>query len=305
MTYRVLCLDGGGSKGVYTLGVLQELEKLLGGRPLCERLNAVYGTSTGSIIAAAIAVGFSVERVSKLYFEHIPKIMRHLFVASRDGALRKALQGEFGDATFDGLSGPCRLGIVATDVDDKRPLVFKSREDMAHGLKASFVPGFGASLVDAVAASCSAYPLFSQKQLDLGPRGKRLLVDGGFSANNPAMIAYVDATKAGVTAQDLSIISVGVGQYEESPPLRAMFQGLWLLPAIKVMSIQMASSANYIHWMFHLTTRDAPCLRINDECVGLKTNLMENNTRKLEQIFQKGRDSFAKHEDRLRQLFAA
>jgi hypothetical protein len=65
----------------------------------------------------------------------------------------------------------------------------------------------------------------------------------------------------------------------------------------------MATSANYIDLMFRLTTKDAPCLRINEEYSGLKTNLLENDAGKLERIFQKGRDSFAKHEVRLRELF--
>ncbi|MGA3124069.1 MAG: patatin-like phospholipase family protein [Polyangiaceae bacterium] len=305
MTYRVLCLDGGGSKGVYTLGVLHELEKMLGGSPLCERFDAVYGTSTGSIIAAAIAVGLSVEHVLKLYLKHIPGIMGHLAAPTRDLALRKALEGAFGDATFDGLSGRCRLGIVATDVENKRPLVFKSHEDMAHGMKASFVPGFGARLADAVGASCSAYPLFSQKRLDLGVHGRRLLMDGGFSANNPSMIAHLDAANSGVTGQDLSIISVGVGQYVETIPFRAVCQVWWMLPAVRLMAVQMAASANYIASMFRLATKSMPCLRINGEFSdqGLATNLLENNPRKLERIYQSGRESFAVHEDKLRQLF--
>ena len=51
---NILVLDGGGSKGVYTLGVLKELELKLGS-PLCEHFGLIFGTSTGSIIAALIA----------------------------------------------------------------------------------------------------------------------------------------------------------------------------------------------------------------------------------------------------------
>jgi patatin-like phospholipase/acyl hydrolase len=305
MTYRVLCLDGGGSKGIYTLGVLHELEHLLGGAPLGGKFDAVYGTSTGSIIAAAIAVGFGIERISRLYREHIPAIMRHWRTAGRDRALAEALTGAFGKVTFDGLSGPCRLGIVATDVENRRPLVFKSHQEMAHGRKATFVPGFGARLADAVGASCSAYPLFSQKTLDLGVQGRRLLMDGGFSANNPSMIAHLDATRAGVNEKDLSIISLGVGQYPETLPLRAIPEAWWMVPAIKLMSVQMAASANYIAAMFRLATTDMPCLRISDEFSDkeLATNLLEDDTEKLERIYQKGRESFAAHEGKLRQLF--
>jgi hypothetical protein len=40
---RVRTLDGRGAKGFYTLGVLKEVEALIG-RPLCERFDLVFGT---------------------------------------------------------------------------------------------------------------------------------------------------------------------------------------------------------------------------------------------------------------------
>ena len=49
--YHILSLDGGGSKGFYSLGVLKEIEDLIN-RPLCEHFNLVFGTSTGAIAAS-------------------------------------------------------------------------------------------------------------------------------------------------------------------------------------------------------------------------------------------------------------
>jgi patatin-like phospholipase/acyl hydrolase len=43
---RILSLDGGGAKGFYTLGVLREIEGMLGSR-LHERFDLIFGTSTG------------------------------------------------------------------------------------------------------------------------------------------------------------------------------------------------------------------------------------------------------------------
>jgi predicted acylesterase/phospholipase RssA len=48
---RVLSLDGGGAKGFYTLGVLREIEALW------QSFDLIFGTSTGSIIAALLALG--------------------------------------------------------------------------------------------------------------------------------------------------------------------------------------------------------------------------------------------------------
>jgi predicted acylesterase/phospholipase RssA len=57
---RVLALDGGGAKGFYTLGVLKEIEAMVG-CPLHQKFDLIYGTSTGAIIASLIALGHSVD----------------------------------------------------------------------------------------------------------------------------------------------------------------------------------------------------------------------------------------------------
>jgi patatin-like phospholipase/acyl hydrolase len=64
-TCRILSLDGGGAKGFYTLGVLKEIEARVG--PLHERFDLVFGTSTGSIIAALICIGRSIDEIHSIY----------------------------------------------------------------------------------------------------------------------------------------------------------------------------------------------------------------------------------------------
>ncbi len=44
--FPVLSLDGGGAKGFYTLGVVAEIEAMLG-QPLHTRFDLIFGTSTG------------------------------------------------------------------------------------------------------------------------------------------------------------------------------------------------------------------------------------------------------------------
>lgn len=79
---RILSLDGGGAKGFYTLGVLKEMEALAS-CPLHEKFDLIYGTSTGSIIAALLALGNSVDDISKLYREHVVKVMAGWLQARR------------------------------------------------------------------------------------------------------------------------------------------------------------------------------------------------------------------------------
>jgi patatin-like phospholipase/acyl hydrolase len=72
--YRVLALDGGGAKGFYTLGVLREIEGLVG-MPLHEKFDLIFGTSTGAIIAAMLALGHSVDEIHELYKKHVVSVM--------------------------------------------------------------------------------------------------------------------------------------------------------------------------------------------------------------------------------------
>src|SRR6266849_1412096 len=84
---RVLTLDGGGAKGFYTLGVLKEVEALIG-RPLCERFDLVFGTSTGAIMAALVALGKTVDEIHTLYNSHVPTVMRARRRADKSAALK-------------------------------------------------------------------------------------------------------------------------------------------------------------------------------------------------------------------------
>lgn len=68
--FRVLSLDGGGAKGFYTLGVLKEVEALAG-RRLHETFNLIFGTSTGSIIAALRGLGRTVDEIEVLFHERV------------------------------------------------------------------------------------------------------------------------------------------------------------------------------------------------------------------------------------------
>src|SRR5437762_2999731 len=85
--FRILSLDGGGAKGFYTLGVLKEIEALIA-CSLWEKFPLIFGTSTGAIITALIALGKTVDETHALYREHVPSIMRYWSRAAKTQALR-------------------------------------------------------------------------------------------------------------------------------------------------------------------------------------------------------------------------
>src|SRR5258707_11112278 len=85
---RVLSLDGGGAKGFYTLGVLREIEGMVK-RPLHEQFDLIFGTSTGAIIAALLALGKTIKEISDLYEEHVPTVMQKKGRAEKSAALQQ------------------------------------------------------------------------------------------------------------------------------------------------------------------------------------------------------------------------
>ena len=71
---KILALDGGGIRGMIKVEVLKEIEELLrkatGGDEhfvLADFFDYISGTSTGAIIAAALSLGWSVDKIRKFY----------------------------------------------------------------------------------------------------------------------------------------------------------------------------------------------------------------------------------------------
>mgnify|MGYP001366527019 CR=1 FL=1 len=103
--FYVLSLDGGGSLGFYTLGVLEGIASLVG-EPLCKKFHLIYGTSTGSIIASLIALGKNIQEISEIYERYVPKIMLKKSAYERSKALRDCAIKEdvFGQRMFNSSS---------------------------------------------------------------------------------------------------------------------------------------------------------------------------------------------------------
>lgn len=175
-----MSIDGGTPKGFYAFGVLAEVEAVLP-RPIHKTFDIIFGTSTGSIIATRKIV----EEIFALYGLHVPTIMQAKKAGERTPCLRGGSETVFGDCGFDSVL--TSLGIVSNKWQLETPMMFKSRQTQAHGRSATFVPGLGCSLADAVDASCCAYPFFESKIVTTHNGIEVELFDGGYMANNPAL----------------------------------------------------------------------------------------------------------------------
>ena len=69
----ILCLDGGGVRGIITLQLLKKLEEVVG-IPCYDLFDMVAGTSTGGIIAGLIASGKKASEIEHLYIKLTKKV---------------------------------------------------------------------------------------------------------------------------------------------------------------------------------------------------------------------------------------
>lgn len=227
--YRVLSLDGGGMRGIYTCAFLARLTgqfaQIRGESALDLGLgfDLITGTSTGAIVGCALAVGRPMSEVVSLYRDHGPKIFPHRltgkrsaiyrasqgdrFVRAGDEALRKALKAVLGDTTMGGIftARGISLSIPAVIMSEHRAWVFKKTPKS--GVRDDHYP-----LVD-VCMATSAAPIYrSLAAIDDpntpgGPR--QVFADGGLWANNPIMVGLVDALTIAAPERPIEIFSLG------------------------------------------------------------------------------------------------
>ncbi|XP_035376998.1 85/88 kDa calcium-independent phospholipase A2 isoform X3 [Electrophorus electricus] len=189
---RLLCLDGGGIKGLVLIQVLIALEKEAG-RPIRELFDWVAGTSTGGILALAIVHGKSMEYLRCLYFRMKEKV----FKGSRpyeSAPLEEFLKQEFGEDTkMTDIKHPKVM--VTSVLADRHPgelHLFRNYDppslprDPPYASTATFKPLTipQEQAVWRAARSSGAAPTYFR------PMGRFL--DGGLLANNPTLDAMTE-----------------------------------------------------------------------------------------------------------------
>ena len=286
--FRILALDGGGSKGAYTLGVLAYIEQELISEPLAGKFQLVYGTSTGSIIGSMLALGHDVQTIWRQYQSLVPEIMGTRRPRKRSARLRKLAHAIYRDELFDSFT--TRVAIVTVNLDLNGPLIFKSHQDqlLRPPTNSTFVPGFGAKISDAVVASCSARPFFEPHTVDLGVFGTRTLVDGGHMANNPMPLALLETDHALKVARSrIRVLSVGTGDF-------AVRRGLMLgmlyrsFGAVRHLSELMDTSTKTMEWLNGVLFRGVHSERVSNTHKDICTNFLDPNVGRLEEIYSRG-----------------
>lgn len=196
---RLLCIDGGGIKGVMPASYLAYIEETLGIN-VADYFDLIAGTSTGGIIALGLGLGVPPKEILKIYTEKGPAVFgqdvpvgltffNRVWLNGKQLFVRKYNSKNLRD-TVDAVFEEKKLG------HSKTRLVIPAYSDSLPGpylFKTAHHPRLRSDykqLAIDVAMSTSAAPAyFSKHQIATGEE----LIDGGVWANNPIGVAALEA----------------------------------------------------------------------------------------------------------------
>jgi patatin-like phospholipase/acyl hydrolase len=224
---RILSITGGGIRGIIPCCVLVELERYTG-KLTRECFDFVAGTSTGALLAAAVAAGIPAKQVLRIYTERAKEIftpgptLSAGLMLSRgyrydSTNIARVLESEFREAAGWVLNdSPIRLLLTAMHVSG-HPWYF-----VKDGPKNSQVTGT-CGLIDCAVASACAPTYFSPWYVHPGAIPIGWCYDGGVGVTgNPVYQACVEAILYDdFTRGETQVLSLGTGFYpahQVNPP---------------------------------------------------------------------------------------
>lgn len=259
-TKYLLSLDGGGIRGIFSAAALVNLQGVF--QASNKSFDLIAGTSTGAIIGLALSIGMPPSEILSSYkaaadavFGRPRNVVRRLWCPKHSNAGLKAwLQKLFEDRTMDDAKVPV---IVPTyEVSIGQPRVWKTRHHP------SLMPG-SLKMVDVALMSCAAPTYLPAVQYEIPQFGPGTYLDGGVFANNPSLVAYVDALKyLGALPDEIRLLSIGTGGAEKwAKPERVVNRGLdW---AMDLIDLQFQANARHVDEMIRLLLGNNHYVRVN------------------------------------------
>lgn len=225
---RILALEGGGIRGCVSLGFLEKIEQTLRDQhnnpdlKLCDYFDLIGGTSTGAVIAGALAIGMSASEIKQMYLDLGGRVFGKkkwkIWEAFFDAEpLKEELDKVFGNLLLGDDSINTGLCIITkrADTTSTWPL-------LNHPKAKYYGDNKDILLKNAIRASTAAPSYFVPEKFDVGKGEMGAFVDGGVSMhNNPSLQLLLVATLKGFPFhwktgdKNLLIVSVGTGCWEE------------------------------------------------------------------------------------------
>ncbi|QDT09450.1 Patatin-like phospholipase [Planctomycetes bacterium K23_9] len=250
--FQILAFDGGGIRGAFGLGFLQELESLTNAK-VRDCFDMIAGTSTGGITALGLGIGLGGQELVEFYEESGRAIFTprppyaprkrwlkpvypwlkkmaltksgnnidHFFISRYcPHALRDALHGGFGDLRMKDISGP-RIIAPSINLTAGCPYVFGTPHIPMH------LPDAEIPVLDVLLATTAAPTYFPHHEM---PNGCSY-ADGGLWAGSPGLLGLAEALRVrqlclcddvtpSFSTDEIFMLTIGTGttQYSLTPP---------------------------------------------------------------------------------------
>jgi hypothetical protein len=203
---RLLSIDGGGLLGLIPaealIAVEKQLDQITGKpEPLCNRFDLIGGTSTGSILAAGLALGKSATQLRDFYLQFGHEIFSKSFLPVRfwhsypSGPLEDRLKEVLGESTTLGSDKLLtQIMIVAKNATLGNDWFFTNNPKGQFFQQNSALPLW--ELVRSSSAAPTYFPPHTMSIPDAsGNLQKYEFIDGGVSSyNNPSLQVFLEAT---------------------------------------------------------------------------------------------------------------
>jgi patatin-like phospholipase/acyl hydrolase len=253
MTYRILCFDGGGVRGVIPAIVMQRLNEMPGLEGWLDKADLLAGTSTGGLLALGLAYGLPPDTIRHLYeskgkaifddtwFDDIVDLGSVIGADYSTTNLESELKGIFGQSTLGQLKKQVLITAFDLDNESSDPASRSWKPKLFHNL-----PGPGNDsdqLAYKVGLYTAAAPTYFPSVDGY--------IDGGVFATNPSMCALAqsqDCRYANRPAlSDVALLSLGTGTplvYIKGQTLDWGY-GQWARPLVNLMLDGVAGIADY------------------------------------------------------------
>jgi len=212
--FKILSIDGGGIKGLYSAKILEHFEQRFQ-CSISDYFDMICGTSTGGLIGLGLSLKVPAKTISEFYESHgkliFPKrtklggIIRQTFWRGKydDRPIRTALESIFAENKIGDVHN--LICIPSYSLTDARPWVFKY--DHKEGKLDRDNKAFCVDVALATSAAPTYFPLCEIPYYD-----HKQFIDGGVWANNPTMVGVIEALTyfvgAGKMFDSIKVLSI-------------------------------------------------------------------------------------------------
>ena len=260
--FRVLCLSGGGTRGVMEVEFLKALQEKTGHTPQ-EHFHLFAGTSIGGIIAGGLASGSDVQKIDGLFTpENAGRIFSSTYyhsAVSLMGFRQEKYLGEGIETLTKDYFGTTRLSQLqdnlfltpAYNIGCDEPEVLASWKAKAPWNPGQYNPQFDLPLQHATLGTAAAVPYLPAINATFEDGSLHPFIDGGFACNDPSMVAFAHGTELlrQPPFQDakICIYSLGTGSFKDPLNYNNMKnQGIegWLGPIVQITTVNKMTHMN-------------------------------------------------------------